>query len=685
LFLTQKQYFCKSLNPVFLKPAILITAFLFFVYYVSAQTCTTLGQNPSTAFPVCGTTTFSQSIVPYCGGKAIIGKCGNDGLSDTNPFWYKFTCFAPGTLGFTITPDDLADDYDWQLFDITGRDPNDIYTDASLFVTCNWSGNPGVTGASSAGSSLVNCAGVSYPTFSSMASLQLNHEYLLLVSHFTKFTPSQKGYTLSFGGGTASITDPKLPALQSISSSCDGTQLFIRLNKKMKCKSLAADGSDFVLSSPASTILSAVSASCNSSFDMDSITLTLSNPLPPGDYTVAMKNGTDGNTLLDNCDRNIAEGSALPLSILPLEATPMDSLVTVECAPQTLELFFKKGIRCKYIAADGSDFKVTGPTAVTVTGAQGNCVNGVSNTITISLANPIVNEGTYKITLVKGTDGNTIIDECAQETMEGSTIDFSVKDTVSADFTYKLLEGCKTDTLQLFHDGKNGISQFDWEMDYNGKSNLQNPVTYFSSFGKKQIALRVSNGFCSDSLVKIIDLGEGIVAAFETNNIICPEDPATFINKSTGAIVSYQWSFANGNVSTEKDPPAQNYPLSGIENSYPIQLIVDDGKGCSDTSVQNVKVLKSCYIAVPSAFTPNGDGLNDFLYPLNAFKAGNLEFKVYNRLGQVIFYSADWTEKWNGNFKGDPQPSGIYVWTLQYTHLDTGKKIFQKGSTVLIR
>ena len=211
-----------------MKPAILITAFLFFVYYVSAQTCTTLGQNPSTAFPVCGTTTFSQSIVPYCGGNAIIGKCGNDGLSDTNPFWYKFTCFAPGTLGFTITPDDLADDYDWQLFDITGRDPNDIYTDASLFVTCNWSGNPGVTGASSAGSSLVNCAGVSYPTFSSMASLQLNHEYLLLVSHFTKFTPSQKGYTLSFGGGTASITDPKLPALQSISSSCDGSQLASR-------------------------------------------------------------------------------------------------------------------------------------------------------------------------------------------------------------------------------------------------------------------------------------------------------------------------------------------------------------------------------------------------------------------------------------------------------------------------
>ena len=668
-----------------MKSTILITAFLFCIFFADAQTCTTLGQNPSTAFPVCGTNTFSQSTVPYCGGKTIIGACGGDGLSDTNPFWYKFTCFSPGTLGFVITPDDLADDYDWQVFDITGRNPNDIYTDASLFVSCNWSGNTGITGSSSRGNNLVNCAGPSYPTFSAMPTLKLNHEYLLLVSHFTKFTPSQKGYSLSFGGGTASITDPKLPALQSVNSSCDRSQLIIRLNKKMKCKSLAADGSDFILSSSVTAIVAANSVSCNSSFDMDSITLTLRNPLPPGEYTVAVKNGTDGNTLLDNCDRNIAEGSALPLSILPLEPTPMDSLVTVECAPQTLQLFFKKGIRCKYIAADGSDFKVTGTVGVTVSGAQGNCVNGVSNIITISLASPIVNGGTYKIILAKGTDGNTIVDECGQESIEGSSISFVVKDTVSADFTYQLLKGCKLDTLQLFHDGKHDVNEWQWQLDYNGKSNMQNPVTYFSTFGKKQITLSVSNGFCSDSTVKIVDLGEGIEASFETNNIICPEDPATFINNSTGEIISYQWNFGNGNSSLEKDPPAQNYPLSTTENSYPIQLIVGDNNSCRDTAFQTLKVLKSCYIAVPTAFTPNGDGLNDFLYPLNAFKADKLEFKVYNRLGQIVFFSKDWTQKWNGTIKGEPEDSGIYVWTLKYTHHDTGKQFFQKGSTVLIR
>jgi PKD repeat protein len=271
----------------------------------------------------------------------------------------------------------------------------------------------------------------------------------------------------------------------------------------------------------------------------------------------------------------------------------MDSLTAVQCAPQNLQLVFKKAIRCNSIATDGSDFKIMGPSIVSVSAAAGNCVNGLTNIINVSLSSAIVNAGTYKIILAKGSDGNTIIDDCAQESTEGSSINFSVKDTVSADFTFKLFKGCKTDTLQLFHNAKNEVNQFAWQMDYNGKSNQQNPVTYFSSFGKKQITLSVSNGFCSDTAVKIIDLGDGIKASFETNNLLCPEDPATFLNKSTGEIVSYYWNFGNGNSSVQKDPPPQTYPLSATENSYAVQLIVNDSTNCTDTAFQTLKVLKS--------------------------------------------------------------------------------------------
>src|SRR3989337_1853194 len=84
---------------------------------LSAQTCSALGQNPGTAFPVCGIVDFAQDEVPICGNKVVPSPCNNNLISDKNPYWYKFPCYTTGTLGFLITPENLSDDYDWQLFD----------------------------------------------------------------------------------------------------------------------------------------------------------------------------------------------------------------------------------------------------------------------------------------------------------------------------------------------------------------------------------------------------------------------------------------------------------------------------------------------------------------------------------------------------------------------------------------
>jgi gliding motility-associated-like protein len=98
-----------------------------------------------------------------------------------------------------------------------------------------------------------------------------------------------------------------------------------------------------------------------------------------------------------------------------------------------------------------------------------------------------------------------------------------------------------------------------------------------------------------------------------------------------------------------------------------------------------VKAVSSCYIAVPSAFTPNNDGRNDYLYPLNAFKATDLQFRIFNRYGQVVFETTDPAKKWDGTIRGIPQPAGNYVWTLNYTESDTGKRVSEKGNSMLIR
>jgi gliding motility-associated-like protein len=363
----------------------------------------------------------------------------------------------------------------------------------------------------------------------------------------------------------------------------------------------------------------------------------------------------------------------------------MDSLTTVKCAPQSLQLVFKKNILCSSVAADGSDFLITGPSPVSITGAVTNCINDVTKVITINLAAPVVHAGAYTIQLKSGNDGNTIVDECSETTPAGSSINFTVKDTVSADFSFDILEGCKINMVQFHHDGRNGVNQWSWKFDYSGTSALQNPVADFDISANKQIMLQVSNGFCSDTLLKEIVFDNVLKAGFETTPILCPEDSAVFKNTSIGNIVSYQWNFGNGFTSLVKDPQPQKYSSSLGERNFNVSVVVKNNIGCYDTAVNTIQLLKNCYIAVPNAFTPNGDGLNDYLYPLNAYKADNLQFKVYNRLGQVVYQSGDWTQKWDGTLKGEPQDAGVYVWTLQYILRDTGKPVFKKGSTMLIR
>ncbi len=554
-----------------LKTVLLFLMFILSAFYAMPQ-CTTLGQTPSTAFPVCGVDTFIQQTVPQCVNHNVpASNCGS--YPDTNPFWYQFTCYISGTLGFLITPNDLNDDYDWELFDITGHSPNDIYTDAALFVVANWCGTYGVTGTSASATVPIECAsdptaGVS--TFSKMPTLKQGHIYLLLVSHYT---PSQSGYQLTFGGGTGSITDPNIPALKSAAIVCGQPEIVIKLSKQVRCNTLASDGSDFTITPASANIISAVGTNCATGFDMNAVTLTVSNILPNGNYTVSAKVGIDGNTLLDDCNNSVPLG---------------DSAV------------------------------------------------------------------------------------------------FLSKDTVSAQFSYQIFYGCKNDSVQFINPGGNGINSWQWAFD-NSSSSFQDPLVIDSVFGQKHAQLIVSNGVCSDTSSSNIFLNNTLISNFSAPQTVCPTDKALFLNNSVGNIVSWYWDFGDGTSSNDSVPSPHLYPPSIRDVDYIVKLVVQNNLGCFDTSAKQITKVKSCYITVPSGFTPNGDGVNDYLYPLNAYRSTNLEFRVFNRYGQLVFETKNWTKKWDGTINGKPQDPGTFVWTLQYTDIDSGKRYALKGTTVLIR
>lgn len=161
-------------------------------------------------------------------------------------------------------------------------------------------------------------------------------------------------------------------------------------------------------------------------------------------------------------------------------------------------------------------------------------------------------------------------------------------------------------------------------------------------------------------------------------------DSLLFRDKSQGVIKTWHWDFGNGSLSDEHKPATQYFSIAGNQTMYMARLAVTDTAGCTDTAYQVLQVEDNCYIAVPTAFTPNNDGRNDYLYPLNAFKVTGLHFRVFDRRGQVVFESRDWSRKWDGRLGGVQQTTGVYIWTLEYTEV-SGRKVYVKGTTTLIR
>jgi gliding motility-associated-like protein len=200
--------------------------------------------------------------------------------------------------------------------------------------------------------------------------------------------------------------------------------------------------------------------------------------------------------------------------------------------------------------------------------------------------------------------------------------------------------------------------------------------------------VKVTDQFgCSDTahvIVKMKNTRE-VIADFSSEEYLClPSDSSLFIDQSAGIIDLWQWTFGNGQQSNVSNPSIQFYSIAPTEEWINAELIVTDTAGCSDTLVKRINIASNCYIAVPTAFTPNGDGLNDFLFPVNAYKATNLKFRVFDRNGHTVFMGSHWSQKWDGKLRGVLQATGVYVWTLDY--LDARKQhVFQKGTSVLIR
>ncbi len=105
--------------------------------------------------------------------------------------------------------------------------------------------------------------------------------------------------------------------------------------------------------------------------------------------------------------------------------------------------------------------------------------------------------------------------------------------------------------------------------------------------------------------------------------------------------------------------------------------------GCQRSDQFTLVVLKDAVTHIPSAFTPNGDGLNDWFGPLGKVP-NEFSMQVFDRNGTLFFKSSSTYAKWDGRVNGMLQPNGIYVYLIQYKDMQ-GKWILKKGTLALLR
>jgi gliding motility-associated-like protein len=244
--------------------------------------------------------------------------------------------------------------------------------------------------------------------------------------------------------------------------------------------------------------------------------------------------------------------------------------------------------------------------------------------------------------------------------------------TISTQTMYSICEG---NTINL---SASGDGTFDWQPATGlSNNNIANPVA--SPKDSIQYKVILTNSFgCKDSALVDINVFRNPAVTAGPDKTIIKGDTVMLNGTVKGTAINYSWSpntFINNNkILTPKVFPQQN-------TQYTLTAVSTVGCGVASAGTM-IKVYTDIYI--PNAFTPNGDGKNDYFKIIAADGYRFIKFQVYNRWGEIVFDAKDVGNGWDGTFKKLSQPAGPYVYVLEL-QTTTGKKIIKTGTVILIR
>ncbi|MBI4945378.1 MAG: gliding motility-associated C-terminal domain-containing protein [Bacteroidetes bacterium] len=222
------------------------------------------------------------------------------------------------------------------------------------------------------------------------------------------------------------------------------------------------------------------------------------------------------------------------------------------------------------------------------------------------------------------------------------------------------------------------IISWNWNFGDGKTDTLKNPVHQYTVAGTYTINLSVTtSGGCSDTIADTLKLVPAASADFSTSaSTYFQGELINFTDLSINPI-SWAWDFGDGNTDSVQNT-SHTYQQSTPMN---VMLIVMNSSGCPDTAIHAFNIIPRT-VGIPSAFTPNGDGINDILHVMGKLKEMN--WRIYNEWGNEIFHSTDQRIGWDGTYKGTNQPAGRYVYILKGITL-SDETIDMNGDVTIIR
>jgi gliding motility-associated-like protein len=254
------------------------------------------------------------------------------------------------------------------------------------------------------------------------------------------------------------------------------------------------------------------------------------------------------------------------------------------------------------------------------------------------------------------------------------------------DTTLCLRQPLPLDNYVTVYPGLSDLTSFSyfWSPSGNLSSDTAH-IPYFTGFGTYSITLtaglaNTDFGACPTTQTMVIHSVLGKPVSHVTADATILYGNSYQLNADSE--VYYWWKPDNGTL----NDPNINDPIATPKVTTTYTVYGMDINGCVDSAFVTIHVDSSTHECIPSGFTPNGDGLNDIFRPVGVKFLNLIDFRIYNRWGQQVFYTNSPDAGWDGTFQGVPQDMGTYYYNIIVGHPGgAGDNTVYKGDVTLIR